>query len=98
MSKTAEELTDILDTIVAMTKSHIDGRDLLDEIHPRNTLDIKRRVDGVEKWFEADWLSGLRDAIKAYAEPKEIAAGHSEYLQHRLSEYRALKSKPVEGK
>ena len=44
------------------TISHVDGRDLLDELHPRNMLDIRRRIDGVETWFEGDWLSNLRDA------------------------------------
>ena len=43
-------------------KSHVDGRDLLDELHPRKTLDIVRRVDGVETVFEGDWLSNVRDA------------------------------------
>jgi hypothetical protein len=49
------------DAMVRATFSHVDERDLLDELHPRKTLDIKRRVDGVETWFEADWLSRLRD-------------------------------------
>jgi hypothetical protein len=51
--------------ILAMTKSHIDGRDLLAELHPRKELDIKRRVDGRETWFEGDWLSNLWDATRA---------------------------------
>lgn len=45
--------------MVKATFSHIDGRDLLKELHPRKMLDIKRRVDGVETWFEGDWLSNL---------------------------------------
>lgn len=56
----------------AATFSHIDGRDLLAELHPRSELDIKRRVDGQDKWFEGDWLTTvyreikpLRDALKA---------------------------------
>ena len=49
------------DAMVKRTFSHVDGRDLLDELHPRRMLDIKRRVDGVETWFEGDWLSNLRD-------------------------------------
>ena len=57
-----------LDDLLATFKSHVDGRDLLDELHPRKTLDIKRRVDGVETWFEGDWLSNVRDAaIRARA-------------------------------
>ena len=55
--------------IVDTTHSHIDGRDLLGELHPRKTLDIKRRVDGRETWHEGDWLSDLKreiDRAKAY--------------------------------
>ena len=48
------------DAMVRATFSHVDGRDLLDELHPRKELDIKRRVDGIETWFEGDWLSDLR--------------------------------------
>ena len=54
----------MLERIVDATHSHIDGRDLLGELHPRKTLDIKRRVDGRETWFEGDWLSGVWDAVK----------------------------------
>lgn len=50
------------DAMVRGTFSHVNGRDLLRELHPRNTLDIKRRVDGRETWFEADWLSDLMQA------------------------------------
>lgn len=57
-----EEKVRRFDAMALATFSHVDGRDLLDELHPRNTLDIKRRVDGVETWHEADWLSNLRDA------------------------------------
>ena len=46
------------------TFSHIDGRDLLAELHPRRQLDIKRRIDGIETWFEGDWLSTLWAARK----------------------------------
>lgn len=45
--------------MVTATFSHIDGRDLLKELHPRRMLDIKRRVDGREAWFEGDWLSDV---------------------------------------
>lgn len=44
--------------------SHVDGRDLFAQMHPRNTLDIKRRVDARESWFEGDWLTNLWKAIK----------------------------------
>lgn len=60
-----EELEAALRKIDAATISHVDGRDLLDQIHPRHMLDIRRRVDGKEDWFEADWLSDLRDARNA---------------------------------
>lgn len=65
MEERAETYRAALLAILAMTKSHVDGRDLLAELHPRKTLDIKRRVDGVETWFEGDWLSSLRDATAA---------------------------------
>lgn len=57
-----EKLRAALRLLVSSTYSHLDGRDLLGELHPRNTLDIKRRVDGVETWFEGDWLTDLMDA------------------------------------
>lgn len=44
--------------------SHVDGRDLFAQMHPRNTLDIKRRVDARETWFEGDWLTDLWGQIK----------------------------------
>lgn len=50
------------DAMVAATFSHVDGRDLLAELHPRHELDIKRRVDGRETWFEGDWLSNVMAA------------------------------------
>lgn len=50
------------DSMVRRTFSHVDGRDLLAELHPRKELDIKRRVDGKETWFEGDWLSNLWEA------------------------------------
>lgn len=59
-----DALTGALEQVIASTHSHIDGRDLLAEIHPRRTLDIKRRVDAVETWFEGDWLTGLWKSIK----------------------------------
>jgi hypothetical protein len=50
------------DEMVRATFSHIDSRDLLQQLHPRRLLDIKRRVDGVETWFEGDWLTSLMEA------------------------------------
>lgn len=49
------------DAIAKATFSHVDGRDLLREIHPRSQLDIKRRADGRDTWFEGDWLSKVWD-------------------------------------
>jgi hypothetical protein len=60
-----EKLETALRGIDQATISHVDGRDLLDELHPRNTLDIQRRIDGIDTWFEGDWLSNLRDARNA---------------------------------
>lgn len=56
--------------MVRATFSHVDGRDLLDELHPRRSLDIKRRVDGRETWFEGDWLSNLMAARDAQQGPE----------------------------
>ena len=58
------QLRDAARAVNATTYSHIDGRDLLAELHPRHTLDIKRRVDARETWFEGDWLSNLYEAMK----------------------------------
>lgn len=58
----ADPIRAALNYLLAQFKSHVDGRDLLDEIHPRRSLEIVRRIDGVETWFEGDWLSNVRDA------------------------------------
>lgn len=50
------------DAMVQATFSHVNGRDLLRELHPRKQLDIKRRRDGIETWFEGDWLSDVMRA------------------------------------
>ena len=60
-----ERLREALRDMDKATISHVDGRDLLDELHPRHTLDIKRRIDGIETWYEGDWLSRLKDARDA---------------------------------
>jgi len=62
------DLRNALERIIKATHSHIDGRDLLAELHPRRMLDIKRRVDGVETWFQGDWLSNLWTEVKAARE------------------------------
>lgn len=68
------------DALVRKTFSHVDGRDLLRELHPRRQLDIKRRVDAKETWFEGDWLSdvwternGGRDWASTRPDSKPIA-------------------------
>lgn len=58
------KLREALECVIASTHSHLDGRDLLAEMHPRKTLDVKRRVDGRETWFQGDWLSELWAAVK----------------------------------
>ena len=47
------------------TYSHVDGRDLLAELHPRHHMDITVRRDGQDHHYGADWLSNLYDAVKA---------------------------------
>lgn len=47
------------------TYSHVDGRDLLAELHPRHHMDIKVRRDGQDHHYEADWLSSLYAAVQA---------------------------------
>lgn len=67
---TLQELLDLpaaekarrFDAMCKATFSHVNGRDLLAELHPRSELDIKRRRDGRETWFEGDWLSNLMRA------------------------------------
>ena len=68
MFEAADEIERLREALRGMDKatiSHVDGRDLLDELHPRHTLDIKRRIDGIETWYEGDWLSRLKDARDA---------------------------------
>lgn len=59
-----ETLESALSAIDKQCFSHVDGRDLFAQMHPRNMLDIKRRVDARETWFEGDWLTDLWGAIK----------------------------------
>jgi len=77
-----EQLRELLRKIDLATISHVDGRDLLDELHPRNTLDIKRRIDGKETWFEGDWLSNLRDARNAAREALKNKEEHPEEFDY----------------
>jgi hypothetical protein len=62
-----DEKVKCFDAMCRATFSHVDGRDLLAELHPRSELDIKRRVDGRDTWFEGDWLSNLMTARDAEA-------------------------------
>lgn len=50
------------DAMVRATYSHVDGRDLLAELHPRSELDVRRCKDRVVTWHEGDWLTTLLDA------------------------------------
>ena len=50
------------DEMAAATFSHLDGTDKLAELHPRRMLDIKRRIDGVDTWFDGYWLTNLMKA------------------------------------
>lgn len=59
LALTAAEKIRRFDAMARRTFSHVDGRDLLHELHPRHELDIKRRVDARDTWFEGDWLSSL---------------------------------------
>ncbi len=54
----------LLKNIIATTKHHETKNCLFARMHPRKTLDIKRRVDGKEDWFEGDWLSNLWKEIQ----------------------------------
>jgi len=47
------------DAMAKATFSHVNGRDLLAELHPRSELNVWRRQDGRSTWFEADWLTTL---------------------------------------
>ena len=60
-----DRLRGALERIIQSTHSHVNGRDLLAELHPRNILDIKRRVDARETWFQGDWLSNLWTEVKS---------------------------------
>ena len=63
MTEREAALEEALGNILAAVKSHVDGRDLLDELHPRSMIDIKVRRDGRYVLYEGDWLSTLRDAV-----------------------------------
>lgn len=54
----------LINEVVRRSYSHVDGRDLFADLKPRKTLDIKKRRDGVETWYEGDWLNDLGDAIR----------------------------------
>lgn len=59
-----EAMREPFDEFVKRSYSHVDGRDLFAEIHPRKSLDIVRRIDGVETLTEGDWLTELGFAIR----------------------------------
>lgn len=67
--------------MVTATFCHISGEDLLARIHPRRLIDIKRRVDGVETWYEGDWLTTLMDIRDG-----KRSIGKSHYFRTRESD------------
>ena len=58
-----ERLREALRKINKATISHVNGADLLDDLHPRDEINIVVRIDGESVWHEGDWLSYLRDAV-----------------------------------
>lgn len=64
LEKEREELRAAVALIIKRSHSHVDGRFLFDELKGRKTLDIKKRKDGVETWYEGDWLTDLGIAIE----------------------------------
>lgn len=67
------KMRDAMRTVIKATHSHIDGRDLLAELHPRHMMDIKVRREGKDLWFEGDWLSTLWDDMKTLREALEAS-------------------------
>lgn len=57
-----ERLRKALREMDQATISHVDGRDLLDQLQPNDHIDIKVRIDGGYDVYEGDWLNTLRDA------------------------------------
>lgn len=52
--------------VVEAATSHIDGRDLLAELHQHgwpHEIDIKTRKDAIDRWYEGDWLKDLYRAM-----------------------------------
>lgn len=64
MTNNELQLKDILKEIIAKSHSHLDGRFLFEPLLDRKRLDILKRLDGVETWHEADWLTALGETIK----------------------------------
>lgn len=61
------ELEPIIQEIIKRSHSHVDGRFLFEPLLHRKSIDIKKRLDGVETWYEGDWLSELGRSIKSAA-------------------------------
>lgn len=51
--------------------SHVDGRNLLDELNPTgwHHCDIVVRIGGKDRHFQGDWLKNLWYALKPQAKP-----------------------------
>jgi hypothetical protein len=82
------------DAMCAATFSHVDGRDLLAELHPRKELDIKRRVDGHETWYEGDWLSNLMEARNG---PRPKVPHSSSGQENAASQAAEMPFRPIDG-
>lgn len=85
----AQKALEAMENIDKATFSHVDGRDLFAQMHPRNMLDIKRRIDARETWFEGDWLTDLWREIKvareAIAALRSALHGPDEALRPSMS-------------
>jgi hypothetical protein len=100
LSKSHARAESLLQRVVDTTHCHIDGRDLLAEIHPRRFLGITRRVDSVETCFEADWLTTLWGAVKeakAFLYSREIECRKAAQLASAMSAGTAKTPQAVEG-
>ena len=73
------------------TYSHLDGRDLLAQLHPRHHIDITVRRDGQDTVLEADWITGLYEAIKRLR--AELVGYDSDADQRRERDYHLKEDK-----
>ena len=64
LQERVRELEGQIQSIIECSHSYIDGRFLFEPLLNRKTLDIKKRKDGVDTWYEGDWLSDLGKTIQ----------------------------------